>query len=334
MQQGSLTMSAVDTLTDLLLGPIRWNIVQVALEVELFEQVKDWQSYVAVADALNFAAVPTALLLDALCSLGLLKKRQDSYKLEASAATFLRADSEQSMLKLLPHLASIRSASVEQIKQVLATGVANHDAVHYRDAGFWQKKVEFLSQYQHSVGSAIALDILNPLPEWPKAKRMLDLSAGSEALSLALLKQRPDLDVCLFDLPDCAEQIKQRLDGQTGTQVIAGDINTASIGDNYDVIWASMCLYYANDLECVLKKIKQALSANGVFVSYHEALQQGRTQPEAHISGRFVSAICGHDMSFNDGEIAEKMQQAGFTRVESRMVNSPFGPMRVDIARV
>jgi|GEM_PF-6110688 hypothetical protein len=38
-------------------------------------------------------------------------------------------------------------------------------------------------------------------------------------------------------------------------------------------------------------------------------------------------------MSFEQGRIAAALIQAGFSRVESRVVETPFGPMAMDIGR-
>ncbi len=70
-----------------------------------------------------------------------------------------------------------------------------------------------------------------------------------------------------------------------------------------------------------------------MFVSFHEGLADERTAPETHVIGRLMPALRGQDVSFDLGRIAEAARQAGFLRIESRPVETAFGPMWADIAR-
>ncbi|WP_231889506.1 hypothetical protein PJ900_21615 [Tistrella mobilis] len=83
----------------------------------------------------------------------------------------------------------------------------------------------------------------------------------------------------------------------------------------------------------MLARIRRALAPGGVFVTLHEALTAERTAPETHVTGRLVPALRGQDRSFDDGTIAAAMARAGFTRIDSRLVETAFGPFRMDCGR-
>jgi hypothetical protein len=43
--------------------------------------------------------------------------------------------------------------------------------------------------------------------------------------------------------------------------------------------------------------------------------------------------LSGQDLMFNSGEVAEAMTRAGFSSVESAIVETPMMPLELDIAR-
>ncbi|EJW11074.1 O-methyltransferase [Rhodovulum sp. PH10] len=96
--------------------------------------------------------------------------------------------------------------------------------------------------------------MLEALPEWPAARRLLDLGAGSEVLATTVAARRPDLSVVILDLPEPAGRIKAAVaesEARERISVIAGDYDTVDLGHGYDLIVASMTLYYAKNLVAV-----------------------------------------------------------------------------------
>lgn len=178
--------------------------------------------------------------------------------------------------------------------------------------------------------------MLEALPEWPAARRLLDLGAGSEVLATTVAARRPDLSIVILDLPEPAGRIRavvSESDGRERIAVIAGDYDTVDLGHGYDLIVASMTLYYAKNLVAVLARARAALRPGGPLVSLHEGLTDGRTRPEAHVVGRLIPALRGQDLSFDSGAVAVAMDEAGFHRVERSEIAAPFGPMEVTTGR-
>ncbi len=270
-------------------------------------------------------------MLDALCSLGLLLKQQNHYPLKEEVLPYVICDSEKSMRDILIHLGNIRHADKETIKDILRTGRSEHFSSRLSSESFWSHSISSLSSFQQSINNPLILDLLSQLSLCDQPAKLLDLGAGSDALANALINRWPHMDVVLFDLPKCAAVIEKQITSQSGISVICGDYNVDALGEDYDIIWASMSLYYAKDIVYVLSKIKQSLKPSGVFVSYHEALSHARTSPEKHICGRFLASISGNDVSFDDGFIANNMKQVGFKKIQSRTMDTVFGAMRLDI---
>jgi trans-aconitate methyltransferase len=115
---------------------------------------------------------------------------------------------------------------------------------------------------------------------------------------------------------------------------MAGDYNTDSIGEGYDLIWASNSLYFLKDnTEELMKKMYDALNPGGLFVVHHPGLTHERTKPELMVVSMTVMNLRGQDMTQNQGEIADAMLQVGFKSVRSRTMETTFGPMDLDIGR-
>ncbi|MEO0443746.1 MAG: methyltransferase dimerization domain-containing protein, partial [Pseudomonadota bacterium] len=319
-------------LFDLFLGSILWEIIESAFDLAIFDQLSsEWQSSHSIAKALSLSLKPTALLLDALCSIELIQKKDQHYKLSDSVERYLCARSTYCIKDLLLQLKNIKYADKEVIKNILKTGKSPADHLTFLEQDFWQNSRKRLYSFHQTMGTDTALEQIVKLPEWSFANTFLDLGGGSELLSERILQQHPSIHVTLFDLPKCVDKIHS---SDPRLRIKAGDYNCDSLGEGYDIIWASMSLYFANNLDALLQKIKLSLSETGVFISFHEALSHERTQPESHITGRFLPSITGSDLSFTDGVIANSLNKIGFGAVSSHYVETPCGEMRVDIARL
>jgi predicted TPR repeat methyltransferase len=201
----------------------------------------------------------------------------------------------------------------------------------------WSRAASYLANYHRAGISQEALSIVAALPEYPHLKKMLDLGGGPGLIGMAIVQNHPALRGVLFDLPQvvpAAQAHIEELGLANRMDVLAGDYNQDPIGDGYDLVWASLNLYYArNRLDRLMAKIHASLNPAGVFVSYHEGLTHERTEPAEHVVGRIALSFKDQDMSFDQGHIAQAMLDAGFRSVRSRTIETSNGPIDLDIAR-
>lgn len=323
-------------LFDLVQAPIRWQVVRAAIVLGVFDLPTRGGTAAAAAERLGLDAERTALFLDALTAMGLMTKSDGVYRPVAEAAAFLSSASPTSLARSLLQLGGLRHAGIERLPELLRGAPAARADLDLADPEFWRRAVASLRSFHCGLGCPAMLEVLESLPEWPGARRFLDIGAGSETLCLAVKARRPDIAVTLFDLPGGAARIAADLAAAGRAEAVEirpGNYNADDFGAAYDVIWASMTLYYVEDLVDVLRRIRRALAPGGVFVSFHEGLSDARTAPETHVVGRLMPALRGQDVSFDLGRIADAARDAGFARVESRTVETAFGPMRADFAR-
>jgi len=117
-------------------------------------------------------------------------------------------------------------------------------------------------------------------------------------------------------------------------EVLGGDFNHDSIGEGYDLVWASGVLQFAVNIDSVVKKVYAALNPNGVFVSIYPFGQtHERTKPESIVLSLLSMALMGQEVEVEHGCVADSMLRAGFKSVRSRNLDTFMGPMELDIGR-
>ena len=111
---------------------------------------------------------------------------------------------------------------------------------------------------------------------------MLGLGGGPGLVGIAIVTSHPSMKGIIFDRPaiiKVAETFIKEYEMEERMDVLAGDYNCDSIGEGYDLIWASNALNFArHDLDSLMKKIYDALNPGGVFISFCEGLTHERTK--------------------------------------------------------
>lgn len=336
-------MTASKQLLEWVQAPIHWNLLQAALELKIFDRLLQPVTAATVATQTQLNPQKLGLLLDALTSLGILQKQRGCYQLVAAYQSLLSQDDPRSMVANLLHMAKVKQMPVEHIKQHLIGEEEGKPSMNFRDASFWQTASDNLLAFHRSTSNDYVVELLQP---WMASldggsvnkRRMLDLGAGSETLAASLLKRYPELELTLQDLPQSTNCIANRLaqlpsDSQSRISLLSGDFNEIELGGLYDLVWSSMALYFAHDLDIMLTRIRNSLKPGGAFLSLHEGLYSERTQPAYHVLGRFAPAMNGNDLSFNEGDIQSALNRTGFIETRSDQLDTPFGPMVLTSAR-
>ena len=154
---------------------------------------------------------------------------------------------------------------------------------------------------------------------------------------MAIVNAHPSMKGVIFDLPPVINETKKYIkeyEMQDRIDVQGGDFNQDSIGEGYDLVWASGVLQFATDINKIVKKVYEALNPNGVFISLSPFGQtHERTKPEPIVLTLLTMALMGQDIGVNQGHVANSMQKAGFKSVQSQKIDTFMGPMELDIAK-
>ncbi|WP_070962992.1 methyltransferase domain-containing protein [Vibrio sonorensis] len=320
------------TLLDTLHRSLEWPLVELAMKRGVFDLLSEPENANYIAQQLEWDPQKTALFLNGLCSLNLIEKADEKYQLKEGYQAFLLSSSATSMVPTLLHLTRVKTITSSQLEQVLSRKPTSVPETRFDKAEFWQESVRNLRSFHRSCGTEFMAEILSHLPEWGRVKNALEIGAGSETLANHLTNIHSGLTAHIFDLPPVIAQIAPRTADNSRVVLHQGDYNIANLPKGFDLIFSSMSLYYANDLNTLIRQINQSLVDGGIFVSLHEGLQEQRTQPRHHVIGRLLPSLNGNDVSFDQGNIANAMLEAGFRRVKSRSIDTPFGSMELDIA--
>ena len=325
-----------ENLYRILIAPIKSKLLLTGIELKVFDQLSEPISAEAVAKTLSTHPVNTRLFLDGLAASDLITKKNGLYQNTSVTQAFLV---EGSLTFLGPIFKFwTQSFALNNLLKLVKEGFPppSSEAVE----GFEEMLAQLapaMANYERAGAAQRAADIVTQLPEFPSFKKMLDLGGGAGLIGIAIVASHPSMKGVLFDLPSvtkAAEIFIKEYEMENRMEVLGGDYNHDSIGEEYDLIWASGSLYFGKgDMDSLMKKIYDALNLGGVFISYHDGLTHERTKPDIMALSWTPTALMGQDMGFDQGFIADYMLRVGFKSVRSRTLNTPMGLMDLDIGR-
>ena len=319
-------------LFDLLLGPIQWQMVQFSIEHKLFDHFINPVPAEIIASKLKLRPHKLKLLLNALVALNIFEKENEHYHVAQSYLPYLNSSSEQYLGETLIHLGQVKSMSITFLADVIYLESTAQPQVKNHEFDAWEESTNALRCFHKSIRNSILLPLLKKQLQWQGVTSILDLGAGSIQLAKDIFQSKPETLITLFDLPACCNALKKQIDQDSPLlnshiRLVSGEVNHDDFSGHYDLILASMSLYFANDLSQCLKKIYDALLPGGLFVSFHEALNEQRSSPMFHVIGRLpVELACG-SLSLHDGEIEHALSINQFYDIQSEILSTPFGEM-------
>jgi SAM-dependent methyltransferase len=320
----------------MLVAPIKSKLLLTGIELGVFNHLSEPRSANAVAEALGTHSENTRLFLDGLAASDLLEKNDGLYQNTAVTQAFLVEGIPTFLGPIFNFWA--QSFYVSDLSKLVMEGPSPPSPEV--DEGFEETLARLapaMANYERAGAAQWAADITSQLPEFPSFKKMLDLGGGPGLIEIAIVSAHPSMVGVIFDKPavlKVAETFIKEYEMENRMEVLGGDYNHDSIGEGYDLIWASASLYFGKgDMDSLMKKIYGALNPSGVFISYHDGLTHERTKPDIMALSWTPTALIGQDMGFDQGFIADSMLRVGFKSVHSRTLDTPMGPMDLDIGR-
>ena len=289
-----------------------------------------------MAEAISAHPENTRLFLDGLAASDLVAKKNGMYQNTPVTQTFLVESRETFLGQILNFWA--QSFVLDNLSELVKEGPPSPSPEVER--GFEEMLAQLapvMANYEQAGSAQWAAEMVSQLPEFPSFQKMLDLGGGPGIIGIAIVASHPSMKGVIFDLPamvKAAETFVKEYEMEDRMEVLGGDYNHDSIGEGYDLVLASACLYFGKDnMGSLMEKIYDALNPGGVFISFHEGLTHERTKPGIMALGWMPTALTGQDMGFDQGFIADSMLRVGFKSVSSRTLDTPTGPMDLDIGR-
>lgn len=251
-----------EPLTEIAKGYQLSQMLFTAIDYNTFDLLKDPKTAQQISEEIKTNPLLTEKFLDVLVALALLSKTDDKYANTKLAATFLVADSPFYQGNLVRMMAR-GYPNWTNLGQALKDGGIQKATQEKHD---YIDRVFTLGHAEGALSGSLqrAVNAVAALPEFKKAKKLLDLGGGHGLYAIAFAQLNPELDVAVFDLPHVLEITRDYLE-QYGmlerVRVIPGDFTVDELGSGYDIIFASDVT-----MTDILPKIHSALEDDGILI--------------------------------------------------------------------
>lgn len=328
-------------LFDALVAPVKLAVLETAIKLDMGHILSNTANVHDIAKKAGIQTDITGLIhfLDAMVAIGLAKKENSTYRNTDLGTHFLDKESPIFLGDYIQSMKVLVQKNLAGMAEIIKNGPPKvPQADSWQSQSRWERAVAHLAIGQRAGMAAIYADLVQELPEFEGIKKILDLGGGPGLIGSEILSRLPGAKGVLLDLSGIIPLAREEIERQGAAEqisFIAGDYNEVDLGCGYDLIWASHNLYFVKDRFSFFRRIKNALTDNGVFVCVHEGLTHEQTAPASIVLMRLSSALEkeGQYLSFEKGKIAADLKQAGFGRVDSRMIELPTGESELVVAR-
>lgn len=317
--------------------PVRAKIMMTGMELKIFNHLSEPVSAETVASAICSNPENTVYFLNSLTAGGFVLKKNALYWNTPQTQAFFVEGRPTYLGGFFKAQSRWMEKAMEDMAGLIKKGAPIPSEESMGAEKVWAEMAALTANYQRAgIGQQIAKLVSN-LPEFISFKKMLDLGSGAGLIGIAITAEHPNMLGIVYDRSEVLKVAKDFIKEygmEERVKIMAGDYLSDSIGEGYDFIWSGATLNFAkHDIDHVLKKIYDALNPWGIFMNFNDGLTHERTKPETMVLAWLSTAVMGNDFGLDQGFIADSMLRVGFKSVRSRTIDTPIGPMDLDIAR-
>ena len=289
-----------------------------AVKLDIFGALTGGEGTAAgVSQRLQTDLKATGILMNALVSIGLLRKAGEYYSNAPEAQEFLVKESP----KYAGHLLLLQEAEWDnwgKLESVVRTGRSPvKDHLFRTDPRLAENVLMVLHRVAllHAPTLARQIDLSG-------ARSLLDLGGGPGTYAMAFCQAYPGLTAAIFDLSETLHTT-ERLVKEAGLEgrirFISGDFNRDDVGGPYDAVLMSDILHYqgAEANAALVRKVHGALAPSGRLVIKDRFLDENGTSPAwtamfaVHILLNTEKGRC-----YTIAEAVQWLKDAGFASVD------------------
>ena len=269
-----------------------------------------------VAGRIHADLRPLTILLDALAAMGLLIKRKETYQSSPSVFLCLAADSPDSVLPMVLHMADLWRRWSHLTSVVQGVSPSEKPVALSQDA----EQLQAFIGAMHVIASPLAPRVVAAvLPG--SAKALLDVGGGSGTYTLAFLQAVPAMKATLFDRPAVIEMARRRL-SHAGVldrvTLVAGDFYRDELPAGHDLAFISAIIHQNSPEQNLdlFAKVFQSLNPGGRVVIRDHVMAEDRTRPRdgAIFAVNMLLGTTGGN-TFTFEEIKAGLKKAGFVHI-------------------
>ena len=275
MSQRESVSPSLDIVYDLEYGVWKATALYAALELGVFTIIANGNHNLSpIATEAGCDQRGMRILLDALCSLRLLRKRKGSYLLTPVSESFLVRNTPAYYGEwcLRTQLAfDIRSRVADGIRTGKVVGI---DALQLGSGDLWKSDISrALCTWPLEAKQARQMwRTIRVTRRHQPAPRVLDIACGSGVNSFVLAQADLGARITAFDLPNVLEvtrRVAEAMGVVKQAEFQSGDVLTADLGtDRFDIVLLGKILYYFDfdHAAGIVRRVHSALKQEGLIV--------------------------------------------------------------------
>ncbi len=311
-------------LVDIMQGAEKYFILFSAVELEVFDHLKQPKKAEEIANELHSNVILTVKFLNSLVSLGLLKKEKSTYSNTSLSETYLTKYSPfyQGNIVKLKRIKKIDYWL--NLSDIVKNGPYTKQNANSNDGKNLLNFTMAMAESAIRENLFVVRDILSSLPEFNHATKLLDLGGGHGLYAIILSQTNENLISYVLDYPSVLKTTQKfinKYEMNDKVKVLARDFTKDDWGTNsYDIIFASDCLYYPEDMLIpLLIKTKKYLNVDGLFVSKHWILDNDKTSPPTTVLWDLgISLTTGMPLyTYTKDEYAKLLTKHGFRDIKT-----------------
>jgi precorrin-6B methylase 2 len=309
-------LSTPDELFQIIFAFQKPRVVLTAFELGLFTVLGDKsRTSSEAARALRTAPRATDRLMNALCAIGLLAKKNGRFSNSPLAARHL-VKGKPDYLAGLGHGVNLWD-SWSTLTEAVRRGTS---VVAKRVSERGKESLTSFIAAMHARACRMA-DGIVALLDLSRVTRVLDVGAGSGAYCVAFVRANERIRATAFDLPHVIPLTKKYLK-EAGlserVDTVVGDCNSDSLGKGFDLIFLS-ALIHSNSFaqnQDLIRKAADALNPHGQVVVQDFIMDENRTSP-AFAALFALNMLVGTEAgdTYTESEVRAWMKGAGLSRI-------------------
>jgi len=231
-----------------------------------------------VAQKINGDKRAVKMLLNALCAMNLLSKKDDTYRNTPTSKAFLIKESPRYVGHIILHHHHLVDSWARLDAAVQSGGPIRTRAVHHED----EKRESFLMG-MFNIAMSLA-PVLVPKIDLSGRRRLLDLGGGPGTYAIQFCLINPQLTATVYDLPDTrifAEKTIAQFGLADRIDFMDIDYLKEDIKDVFDVVWLSQILHGERPEDCrkIINKAVSALGSGGMILIHEFILNNTMDGP-------------------------------------------------------
>jgi predicted O-methyltransferase YrrM len=242
----------------------KYCVILTAMDIGIFDRLGTPQTISELSQELGTGYNLTRKICESLKMLGLIIEDNGFYKNAEISNIYLRTDSPMVQNNVLKNLQN-GLKMWEKLADVLKNGSIKISEEKF----FSDNLIHSLAEEALCGELQRTVSIIAELPEFLKAKKLLDLGGGHGLYAIAFTELNPELQAYVYDFPDVIEDTRKYIEKYNAdrVEVISGNFFTDDINKEYDVVFFASNPGGKNPK--IVPKIYESLNVGGVLINKH-----------------------------------------------------------------